>query len=796
MPETTAVATTGLIEVGAPGRGVPVPLEGVSVEATIRGFCSRVTVSQRFRNAEDRPIEAVYVFPLDEGAAVCGFEALIDGARVVGRVKEREEAFAAYDDALAAGHGAYLLDEERPDVFTASIGNLPPGREALVRVSYVAELAREDDVIRFTLPTTVSPRYAPAGDRKGVGRTPAEALNPPTAWTVPYGLELAVDVEMPAAIRSVESPSHPVAVETDGRRARVRLGGRTAALDRDFVLKVRLAEPPPARASIETDEAGRAVAALSFEPRFDGGETPGEWVFLVDRSGSMQGTSIAEARNALQLCLRGLRPGTLFNVVGFGSTFVTLFPESRPYGEDTLAEASRHVASLDADLGGTEVLAPLEWALTKPAREGFPRQLFLLTDGQVTNTEAVVALVRRHSVETRVFTFGIGAGASQHLVRGIARAGEGEAEMIAPGERVEDKVVRQLARAFAPALADVEVDWGGLRVSQAPHRVPPVFAGGRLLVYGRLEQPAAADVTLRARGPAGPVSFTLRLDPAGAEGGSLLSTLHARAAIRDLEEGRSALHDRRGSLQERGVPDRVKQEIVRLGVAHGLVSRHTSYVAVEERATPVEGETVLRRVPVALTRGWGGIEEARLGGTAVPGPASVQFLAASAEEGLEAPSLSLDSSQGATETGEWPRAPRPAASRPSLLGRLAGLGHPGLGRPAAPSPASAQRGRQGPEERLVLLQRADGSWDLTRELAEVLGRSLDELEAGLAGALGDRVEARRAWATALALAWLDARPERRGRLDMLADKAREWLARATARPAAGTWSERAREALA
>src|SRR5262245_29655267 len=299
MPDAATAAPTGLLIIPRSAEEpAPVPLEGVRIEATIRDYCARVTVSQRYKNTETKPLEAVYVFPLDEGAAVCGFEAVIGDAHVVGHVKEREQAFVEYDDALAAGHGAYLLDQERPDVFTASIGNLPPGQEALVKITYVSELAREGDDLRFVLPTTVSPRYAPAEDKRGVGRTPEEALNPPRAFSVPYGLELEIDLDMPSAIRVVESASHPLALDIDGRQATVRLGGRLASLDRDFVLKVRLADAPAARSWLETDESGRTAALLAFEPRFETREAAAEMVFLVDRSGSMDGTSIQEARNA------------------------------------------------------------------------------------------------------------------------------------------------------------------------------------------------------------------------------------------------------------------------------------------------------------------------------------------------------------------------------------------------------------------------------------------------------------------------------------------------------------------
>src|SRR5688572_27376636 len=172
MPDTATLPSAGLFR--RDRTDSPVPLAGVSVDAHLSGFYARVVVSHRYVNRETTPIEAVYVFPLDEAAAVCGFEAIVDGTLVVGEVHEREQAFEIYDNAMEQGHGAFLLDEERPDVFQASIGNLPPGKEVLVKLTYVTELAVDEGRLRFVIPTTVSPRYAPAQDRVGTGRSDEE----------------------------------------------------------------------------------------------------------------------------------------------------------------------------------------------------------------------------------------------------------------------------------------------------------------------------------------------------------------------------------------------------------------------------------------------------------------------------------------------------------------------------------------------------------------------------------------------------------------------------------------------
>ena len=209
--------------------------------------------------------------------------------------------------------------------------------------------------------------------------------------------------------------------------------------------------------------------AVAFVPRLSSGSTPGDIVFVVDRSGSMEGSSIEEVRNALQLCLRSMIPGCRFNIVGFGDRFESLFPgagaTTRPAWPRRASTSRRSRGSRrDRDSSGAEVRA-------RTARGSVaPRHIVVLTDGEVTNTDAVLSLAKSHAARARIFTFGIGAGASQHLVNGLARAGGGTAEFIFPGERIEPKVVRQFGRLLSPALTNVRIDWGAPMSRRPRHR--------------------------------------------------------------------------------------------------------------------------------------------------------------------------------------------------------------------------------------------------------------------------------------------------------------------------------------
>ncbi|HBQ16837.1 MAG TPA: hypothetical protein DEF51_38785, partial [Myxococcales bacterium] len=688
-----------------------VPLEGVKIEAVMRGPCVEVTVTQRYRNAEPDPIEAVYAFPLEEGAAVCGFAAKVGERLVRGRVEERDKAFEIYDDAMMEGHGAYLLDQERPDIFRASVGNLNPGQAVELQIRYVTLARREGEATRLQIPTTISPRYVPASSPKDVGEAEvgepdAEVVNPERWPRVPYGLSLSVDVQT-AGLRRVESPSHPVRATLRDEGALVELGQDEAALDRDFVLLVETKAPHAPFAEVAREEDGRRVALVSFLPDLAPDPSRGhEVVFVLDCSGSMGGDSIAQARRALALCVRALSPKDTFQIVRFGSRHESLWRAPRAYDDAALEEAAAYVDRIDADLGGTEILSPLTAVLERAPDPERPRRVLLLTDGQVSNEDRVIALAKAHASTARVFTFGIGAGASEHLVRGVARASRGATEMIYPGERIEPKVLRMFARVQTPALDDVRVDWQGLSVEQAPGRTPPLFAGDALTLFARIEAGDASEVVLRA----GEQRWTVPLDLERAATGGAIPVLWAREKIRDLEEG----EPRRGSAQRRGSgEDRKKAQLVELGVRYGLTSSATSYVAVEERADAdrTDGPVQLRKIPIALTKGWG--EPTRSAAGAMPTMSVAAPMAPAPMMGAP----SVGGPQGAPPPPPMAPPPPPPGGAP--------LRRESAKRAAAPAEMTFDAAlHEPPVDRvfdLLMTQKADGRFDRSAVLDAWLG---------------------------------------------------------------------------
>ena len=705
-------------QVGLLAKDKAVPLEGVRIEATMRGACVDVTVTQRYTNREQVPVEAVYVFPLEESAAVCGFAALVGEKLVRAEVCERDAAFARYDDAMHEGHGAFLLDQERPNVFTASVGNLRPGEHVELQIRYVALAAREGNAVRLTIPTTVSPRYVP--DRPPeVGQPDGERVNPERWPSVPYGLTLRVEVDA-SELKSVESPSHPIRYITRSHEAIVELSQESAALDRDFVLLVERVVPHKPEVRVAREDDGRRVAMLSFMPEASlVPELGHEVLFVLDCSGSMEGESIEQAKRALQLCIRALHGEDSFNVVCFGSSFSALWPRPQPFSERTLEEATRHVAAIEANLGGTEILAPLTSLLELPRDPGRSRRVLVLTDGQVSNEADVLELARKHAEQARIFAFGIGRGVSEYLVRGMARASRGAASFIYPGERIEPKVLSMFGRVRMPVLDDVRVDYHGLTVEQAPRRTPPVFTGDILTVFARIESGSTGQVELLAGG----MHLSVPIDLERAEAGGPIPILWARERIRELDD----LDTRGGSQQRReGESEARRKKLVELGTRYGLMSSATSYVAVEERSAADRSSqpSELRRIPIALTSGWGGGAAKTRGGApmvmamAMPMPGAPMRKRAStfAPTAAAAPSFVARAAQSIYSAFAGSGSSSDGGEDDVSIGGLT------VGAPPdelVPSPPDRLYD-------LLMTQRADGSFPLSRVLSDWLGSARSE----------------------------------------------------------------------
>lgn len=597
--------------------GHPVPLVGVAITGEVFGAQARIFVRQRYRNNEARPIEAIYTFPVPSDAVLAGFAMECEGRRLEGEVKEREEAFQAYDDAVARGHGAALLDQERRNVFTASVGNLLPGEETVIEVAYVQRLGADEGALRLMIPTLVAPRYipgSPGGDRTGHGeaeptdRVPDADRISPKIGAVQYGLSIDIVFDVGRNLQ-IESPSHDVNVSLAGgpndgaNKRRVTLQRKTVPLDRDLVLLATGAESESAGVVAERTQGQDGTFALTVVPDLfqQSRRAPQkDVVFVVDVSGSMEGESIEQARTALRLCLRHLAEGDRFQMIAFSNTYRVFQRDLVPFTQKTLQEADAWVGALAAS-GGTEMLEPLLAATSALTQVDGARGriIVLLTDGQVGNESEIVERVAASAAGARLYTFGIGTNVSDLLLRDLARRSKGEVEFIYPGERIDAKVTAQFARAAAARVDGVSLRFTGVDAGEvAPAELPALIDGEPWVVYGRYTEPGIGRAEIRGtlQGEKFFLEVPVELPAEAAREG--LAALWASARIRDLEEAESGLAGRRAESN--------KKRIVALSVEHRIASKYASFVVVEKRTGDrrATGQPEARPVPVNGPAGW------------------------------------------------------------------------------------------------------------------------------------------------------------------------------------------------
>ncbi len=598
------------------------PLRTTRVTAHLRGPVAEVVVTQRFVN--DRPIAlaAIYTFPLPENSAVDRLRMVLGERVIEAEIRERDQARREYTDAAAAGKTAALLEQERPNIFTQSVANIPPGAAIDVEIHYVQTLTYDAGEYEFVFPTVVGPRYVP-GERlaradSGAGRSgdtdrvpDASRISPPILGRGDRtGHDLAIEViaEAGSPITAWATPAHEVHALATGERLHVKLTDRDRIPNRDFVLRYRSAATRPvARMFVQPGQevAGGHFMLVAEPPRLDIDALVGqrELIFVVDVSGSMSGTPLTLAKAAMRAALADLRPVDTFQVFVFSGSTGRLFEGPRPATGANIHAALEFVDRLAAG-GGTEMVAAVDGALGSPVEAGRDRHVFFLTDGYTGEEEAIAqrsrALVerqRRLGRRARVFGVGIGSAPNDHLIAELSRAGEGVPLAI----HVPDDVVRTVATferiIDAPILTDVAVDWGALAIDAVfPRTAPDLFASRPLVIHGRYTGavPAAPKFTLR--GSVGPrsVAFPIELSVTG-ERSDVLASLYARARVDDLDLRRITTSDPQFAAE-------TAKQILATGLEYHLVTAFTSLVAIDHDSAYVGPHTTVVQ-PVEVPSG-------------------------------------------------------------------------------------------------------------------------------------------------------------------------------------------------
>ncbi len=596
---------------------VAVPLEHTDVRASIAGFIATTDVTQRFHNPFDTKVEAVYVFPLPETAAISEFVMTVGDRRIRGVLREREQAQQLYHEARAAGHVASLMTQERPNIFTQSVANIEPGRRIDVSIRYYHTLAYDDGWFEYVFPMVVGPRFNPPGSADGVGAVPRTRAGAPGQPTeVPYlapgersGHDISLAVSLDAAVRAddIRCTTHRTHIERlSDSRALVRLAQDDSIPNKDFVLRYRVAGESPRSAFIahragrggEGDEGCFALMVIPPAAPQSAPRSPVEMIFVLDCSGSMAGGPLAQAKAAVAHALSLLTPRDTFQIIRFSESSSAMGAAPLPATPENLLRGRQYLDSLSSE-GGTMMIEGIRAALLAPHDETRLRYVTFLTDGYIGNEAEILTEMRRLLGTARVFSFGVGSSPNRFLMDRMAKLGRGAAAYLAPGDDAADVMDRFFARASRPALTDVRVDWGGLEVMDVhpssldagdEGRLPDLLPGRPLILTGRFRGRLPQRITLHGRSGGSDARIPVALgEDSLTTDAAALGQLWARHRIAHLTDRALA-----GAIR---VPD---EQIRRIALAHGVLCGLTAFVAVDaaSRAAGEHGVTLPVPVPV------------------------------------------------------------------------------------------------------------------------------------------------------------------------------------------------------
>ena len=572
------------------------PLKDTRVDVAISGVIADVTVHQVYENRGERPIHARYVFPASTRAAVYGMTMTVGDVRIVAKIKEREQARGDFEAAKREGKSASLLEQSRPNVFTMSVANVLPGDTIVVELKYTELLVPTDRVYEFVYPTVVGPRYSE--------KRASEAASQDTFVASPYtrqgeaprsDFHLKGTVSTGIPVQEIVSTSHEVAFRgtAPGRIELVLADTERFSGNRDFVLRYRLAGETITsglllyRGADENffllmAEPPQAVAREAIPPR--------EYIFVLDVSGSMYGFPLDTGKKLMSDLANVLRPTDTFNVVVFADGTETFAAASQPATRANLSRALQFIGRKNGG-GGTRLLSALQRAASLPRQSSASRSIVLLTDGYIDTEGEVFDYIRSALDDANVFAFGIGSSVNRFLIEGVARAGLGEPFIVtAPGE-AEEAAAKLRRYIESPVLTGIDVTFPGFDVYDVePTAIPDLFASRPVVVFGKWRGPAAGTIAITGLTGHGPfqTSVAVRPDLVDARQ-SALQYLWARTRIGNLDDfGAGA-----------PTPERVA-DITSLGLKYGLLTRYTSFIAVQEivRRTTDDGTDVDQPLPL------------------------------------------------------------------------------------------------------------------------------------------------------------------------------------------------------
>ncbi|PKG63959.1 MULTISPECIES: marine proteobacterial sortase target protein [Pseudoalteromonas] len=551
---------------------------------TLTGLINHVVVTQTYQNENPFAVNARYVFPLPDESAVHAMTMRIGERVIKGQIDKKVEAEKKYEKAKKGGKQAALVRQQRANMFITNVANIGPGERVIIELEYQEIIDYSSGTFAIRFPTTITPRYhAISGE---VNTQNQAHVNPlPTGWLSPvYSIKsstqndnvpssqfsLNIDIDVGLELVDINSKFHNVDVQnTAFGQYKIALN-ETNAVNRDFVLEFKPLQKEQAQAAFFTQQfenGDRYGLAMLMPPGDHFTQTqrlPREMVFVVDTSGSMHGQSMEQAKKALFYALSLLDSDDSFNIIGFDNIVTPMSDKSLIASDFNLRRAERFIYSLEAD-GGTEIQGALNAVLDGSEFDGFVRQVVFLTDGSVSNEDALFKNIQSKLGDSRLFTVGIGSAPNSFFMRRAADVGKGSFTFIGSTSEVQPKMQQLFDKLAHPAITNLALsDESGNNLDFWPSPLPDLYFGEPIMVAIKLNN--AKSVVLAGQTAQGPLSIKLSTQNSSSAQG--IAKLWARQKIKSL-----LLYNEQNT---------VKDEVQELALTHQLLSPFTAFIAIEQ----------------------------------------------------------------------------------------------------------------------------------------------------------------------------------------------------------------------
>ncbi|NOQ22014.1 MAG: TonB family protein [Candidatus Aegiribacteria sp.] len=609
---------TGRMQVlGEEGVVGELPLEHTSVVIDVSGNLQRATVRQVYGNPYDEVIEAIYTFPLPQSAAVDRMNMWIGDRLIEGKIHERYLAQQIYNEAIEAGQTASLLEQERPNIFTQTVGNILPGDSIVIEISYVAPVEYDDGEYEIVFPMVVGPRFVPAGnfvrrifDMHEVSTSveDADRITPPIVpegSRTGYDIELSVNLNPGMAIREFESLNHEVDTKLNWNgTVTISLENDDVIPNRDFVLRYTTASDRIQSGVIAHNGSMGGHFMLILQPDADINVdeiTPKEMFFVVDCSGSMSGQPMEVAKETVRQFVRGMNPNDSFQIMRFSETASSMSRSPLSNTEGNVQQGIQYINNMSGT-GGTMMIEGIRAAIGYPEDPERMRFVIFLTDGFIGNEAEILGeLQSTLGGNTRLFSIGVGSSPNRYIIEGLAEEGRGHAYYVGLNDDPDESVAAIYDKINDPYLIGIGIDWGDLDVHDIyPSKIPDLYAGEPLVIVGRYD--GSGTETVRLSGTVAGERWRQELRvalPSQEEDNDVIATLWARKKIHDLTRD---MYNSYGYLTD---DKDIIDEITDTALDYQIMSEYTAFVAVSEevRTDPDSGEPVTVQVPVNMPEG-------------------------------------------------------------------------------------------------------------------------------------------------------------------------------------------------